>query len=64
MESNVLFLYLQDEDNYENELRRKQDELLDLYSLYLKTHLSWIREELLNKAYQLHLLNPDFTFHV
>lgn len=64
MESNVLFICLQDEDEFEEQLKKKQDEFLDIYSLYQKTGLSWIREELLRKAYQLHLLDPEFTFHI
>ena len=64
MKSNILFIRLQDEDEFESELKRKQDEFLDIYSLYLRTGLSWIKDELLQKAYQLHLLDPEFTFHL
>ena len=64
MKSNVLFICLQDENEFEDELKRKQDEFLDLYSLYLRTDLSWIKEELMQKAYQLHLLDPEFTFQL
>ena len=64
MESNVLFISLQDEDEFDSQLRQKQDEFLDVYSLYKRTGLSWIKEELILKAYQVHLLNPDFKFSV
>lgn len=64
MESNVLFICLQDEDDFEEQLKQKQNEFLDVYSLYQRTRLSWIKEELILKAYQLHLLNPDFQFSV
>lgn len=64
MESNVLFIALQDEDEFEEQVREKQDEFLDVYSLYKRTGLRWIKEELILKAYQLHLLNPDFKFHI
>ena len=64
MSSQILYIYLQDEHEFEDELKKKQDEFLDLYSLYQATGLSWIREELINKAYQLHLLNPDFKFSI
>ncbi len=64
MKSNILFICLQDENEFEDELKRKQDEFLDIYSLYLRTGLSWIKEELVRKAYQLHLLDPEFTFHL
>ena len=64
MESNILFICLQDENEFEDQLKQKQDEFLDIYSLYQRTGLSWIREELILKAYQLHLLDPDFQFCV
>ena len=64
MKSNILFICLQDENEFADEVKRKQDEFLDLYSLYLRTDLSWIKEELMQKAYQLHLLDPEFTFHL
>lgn len=64
IKSDILFICLQDEDDLQDEIKLKQNEFLDLYSLYRDTNLPWIKEELLNKAYQLHLLNPDFTFHV
>lgn len=64
MESNILIVCLQDERDSQDQIRDVQDELLDVYSLYLKTGLSWIKEELLQKAYQLHSLNPRFTFQI
>ncbi len=64
MKSNILVLCLQDEIDFEDQLKSKQNEFLDLYSLYLKTGLSWIKEELLQKAYQLHSLDPSFTFQI
>jgi len=64
MKSNILFICLQGENEFEDELKRRQDEFLDLYSLYLRTSLSWIKEELMQKAYQLHLLDSEFTFHL
>ena len=64
MRSDILFISLQDKDEFESELKRKQDEFLDLYSLFRETGLSSIKEELLLKAYELHLLDPQFTFHV
>ncbi|MBI4394746.1 MAG: hypothetical protein HY583_00970 [Candidatus Omnitrophica bacterium] len=64
MRTNILFISLLDEDDFQEEIKKKQDEFLDIYSLYQRTGLSWIKEELLNKAYQLHLLDPEFTFHV
>lgn len=40
------------------------NELLDVYSLYLKTGISLIREEVIHKAYELHLKDPSFSFVV
>ena len=64
MKTKVLLIRLQDTDEREVELKRKRDEFLDIYSLYQKTQLSWIKEQLLRKAYELHLLDPDFTLHI
>ncbi len=64
MKSNILMLCLRDETDLEDQLRKTQNEFLDIYSLYLKTGLLWIKEELLEKAYQLHTLDPSFTFRV
>ena len=64
MSSQILYISLQGEYEFEDELKKKQDEFLDLYSLYQATALSWIRDELLDKAYQIHLLNPDFKFTI
>ena len=64
MKTKVLLIRLQDADERETELKRKRDEFLDIYSLYQKTQLSWIKDQLLRKAYELHLLDPDFTLHI
>ena len=64
MKSNILVLCLQDEYDFDDQLKKTQNEFLDIYSLYLNTGLSWIKEELLQKAYQLHSLDPNFTFRV
>ena len=64
MDPNLLLISLQDEDEFEDELKRRQDEFLDLFSLFNRTGLSCIKEELLAKAYQIHLLDPSFTFHI
>lgn len=64
MRSDILLIRLEDANEFEEELKQKQDEFLDVYSLYRQTGLSWIKEELLLKAYEVHLLNPNFTFHI
>ncbi|HNX69085.1 MAG TPA: hypothetical protein PLL75_06600 [Candidatus Omnitrophota bacterium] len=45
-----------------SEAELKLNELLDVYSLYLKTRISWIRDEVRLKAYELHFLDPSFVF--
>ena len=64
MKSNILVLCLEDDQDFEGQLKKTQNEFLDVYSLYLETGLSWIKEELLQKAYQLHSLDPSFTFRI
>lgn len=46
------------------EIKRKQDEFLDVYSLYLETGLQWIKEEAILKAYELHMLDQNFSFAI
>lgn len=58
------FLFLRDEDELEDALTLKRDEFLDIYSLYQKTGLSYVKEELFRKAYELSLLDPEFTFYI
>lgn len=43
-------------------IKEKEDEFLDVYSLYLETGLSWIKEEVLQKAQELQALNPSRNF--
>ncbi|HNV86255.1 MAG TPA: hypothetical protein PKL97_04745 [Candidatus Omnitrophota bacterium] len=50
-----------DPGEVKSEIKRKQDEFLDLYSLYRKTGLQWIKEELITKAYELHVLDKNFS---
>ncbi|MFZ5801849.1 MAG: hypothetical protein ACOY3K_01885 [Candidatus Omnitrophota bacterium] len=42
--------------------RKKMDEFLDVYSLYRKTRIAWIHDELKLKAYELSLIDPAFRF--
>ena len=53
-----------DEESLQEEVQRKWDEFLDVYSLYLATQSSWVRDEVKLKAYELHLLNPAFNFQI
>lgn len=59
-----MMLCLRDENDCDDQLKQMQNEFLDIYSLYLKTGLSWIKNDLLQKAYQLHSIDPSFTFRI
>ncbi len=43
------------------EISLKTDEFLDVYSFYQLTKISWIHDELKLKAYELTLLDPEFS---
>ena len=57
-------LRIQDEQALYEEIVQKQNEFLDVYSLYLATGFAWIRDELKLKAYELRLLDPTFSFQI
>ncbi|MDP3919776.1 MAG: hypothetical protein Q8R76_03100 [Candidatus Omnitrophota bacterium] len=62
MKTPYLVLRIEDEADLKYEIQKKQDEFLDVYSLYLRSRVSWIRDEVKLKAYELHLLDPSFSF--
>ena len=64
MKTPYLILRIHDEEDLREEVQKKQDEFLDVYSLYLATASSWVRDELKLKAYELHLLDPTFSFQL
>lgn len=64
MNTPYLVLRIQDEEELKEEILRKRDEFLDVYSLYLQTRLSWIRDEVRLKAYELRILDPTFVFQI
>jgi hypothetical protein len=64
MKMPYMILRIDDETELQDEIRRKTDEFLDVYSLYLRTSISWVRDEVKLKAYELHLLDPAFTFQI
>jgi hypothetical protein len=64
MKTPYLVLRIQDEEDLREEIQKKQDEFLDVYSFYLITRASWIRDEVKLKAYELHILDPNFNFQV
>ena len=64
MKTPYLILKIEDEVELREEVQKKQDEFLDVYSLYLVTHFGWVRDEVKLKAYELHLLDPSFSFQI
>ncbi len=64
MKTPYLILRIQDDTDLQEEIRQKMDEFLDVYSLYLSTRFSWVRDEVKLKAYELHLLDPAFNFQI
>lgn len=62
-----VYLYVfrcNEESDISAEFKSYLDELLDIYSLYLQTGIPAIKEEVVHKAYQLHLHDPNFSFVV
>lgn len=59
-------MVLQMEDPYQlaETIKNKQNEFLDLYSLYRSTRIAWIHDELKLKAYELHLIDPSFRVRI
>ena len=57
-------LRIDDESDLKNEIRDKRDQFLDVYSLYLATHFIWVRDEVKLKAFELHILDPRFSFSI
>ena len=64
VKSPYMILRIQDEQDIKEEIRRKQDEFLDVYSFYQASKVSWVRDEVRLKAYELHLLDPSFSFQI
>ena len=57
-------IHVDDDEDMKVEILKKRDEFLDVYSLYLHTQISWVRDEVRLKAYELHLLDPGFSFQL
>lgn len=64
MKTPYLTLRIEDDEDLKVEIIKKQNEFLDVYSFYLKTKAAWIRDEVRLKAYELHLLDPSFSFQI
>ena len=61
-----IFLYViklhEDETDPKMDIERRRNELLDVYSLYLRTGIQAVKEEAIMKAFELHLRDPNFCF--
>ncbi|OGW78578.1 MAG: hypothetical protein A2Z83_07365 [Omnitrophica bacterium GWA2_52_8] len=64
MQTPYIALRVHDEQDLREEISRKFDSFLDVYSLYLHLKSDWILEEVRLKAYELRLLDPRFTFQI
>ncbi len=64
MKTPYLILKIEDEAELQEEIQKKLDEFLDVYSLYLATSYAWVHEEVKLKVYELHLLDPSFSLQV
>lgn len=62
MKPSYTLIPIRTQGNLQEAIRSKQNEFLDLYSFYKRTRIAWIHDELKLKAYELHLLDPDFVF--
>lgn len=51
-----------DTEDVKREIEQRRNELLDVYSLYLRTGIQAIKEEAIIKAFELHRQDPDFSF--
>lgn len=61
MKKSLMVVRIGDAQDVTSEIHEKQNEFLDVYSLYLMTGLKWVKEEAILKAYELHMLDPNFS---
>ncbi len=59
-----LVVKIEPKKDIKKNIKEKQDEFLDVYSLYLQTGLNWIKQEAILKAYELHVLDKDFQVEI
>ena len=64
MKKSLMVVRVGSDEDCAAEIREKRDEFLDVYSLYLRTGLRWVKEEAISKAYELHMLDPEFSCEV
>ncbi len=55
---------MEDPKDRQKKITEKQNEFLDVYSLYLQTGLDWIKQEAILKAYELHVLDTKFSIEI
>lgn len=56
--------YIDEEATYLEELKHKQDDFLDIYSVYLKVHTEFTKNVLRRKAIELEVIDPTFEFDI
>ena len=64
MEEEKVIKVTEDKKDREKKIVEKQNEFLDVYSLYLHTGLDWIKQEAILKAYELHVLDTKFSIEI
>lgn len=55
---------IKNKSDFSREIELKQNEFLDVYSLYLKAKISLVGDDMRLKAYELHSLNSKFYFNI
>ncbi len=56
--------YVDEEATYLEELKHKQDDFLDVYSVYLNYQSEFARNMVKRKAIELEVLDPTFDFEI
>ncbi len=56
--------FTNEEATYLEELKHKQDDFLDVYSVYLKAHNEFTKNLLKRKAIELEVIDPTFDFEI
>ena len=64
MKKSLMVVKISDTEDFSAEMHTKQNEFLDVYSLYLRTGLKWIKDEAIMKAYELHMMDPNFSCEI
>ncbi|MFC1808494.1 hypothetical protein ACFL3D_00025 [Candidatus Omnitrophota bacterium] len=56
--------FVDEEATYLEELKHKQDDFLDVYSMYLHAHSEFAKSLLERKAIELEIIDPTFDFEL